>query len=186
MKRPFFLIGACQRAHGIKGEVLVRSLTDDPERFFQGLVCYAMDDAGEEPVEKLTLSGCRPVPQGLLLTFQGIADREAARRLAGVKLAVRREDALELSGEGEFYYGDLLGAAVRDRQRGLLGMVTDVMDTGSGDILVVSQAGQADVLIPFLRSIVKEVDPDFRSMEVELPDGLFELYRQLEDSPVED
>ena len=55
MKRPFFLIGACQRAHGIKGEVLVRSLTDDPERFFQGLVCYAMDDDREETVKKLTM-----------------------------------------------------------------------------------------------------------------------------------
>ncbi len=186
MKRPYLLIGACQRAHGIKGEILVKSLTEDNERFFQGLVCYAMDSAGEGPVEGLTLSGCRPTPQGLLLTFDGISTREAARRLTGKTLAVKREDALALTDEFEFYYGDLLGAELVDRQRGLLGSVTDILNAGSGIILLVSQAGEPDILIPFLRSIITAIDPECTTIQVDLPQGLFELYRQSQENHTED
>ena len=181
MKRPYLLIGACQRPHGIKGEVLVKSLTEGQERFFQGLVCYTMDGAGERPVERLTLSGCRPTPQGLLLTFDGIFTREAARRLTGKTLAVKREDALALADEFEFYYGDLLGAEVEDRQRGLLGSVADILNAGSGDIQLVSKAGEPDIIIPFLRAIVRAVDPQCTLIIVDLPQGLFELYRQPKD-----
>lgn len=186
MKRPYLLIGACQRPHGVKGELLVKSLTEDDGRFFEGLVCYVMDDTGQEPVERLTLTGCRPTPRGLLLSFDGIGGREQARRLTGKRLAVKREDALALADEFEFYYGDLLGAEVQDCQRGLLGSVTDILEAGSGDILFVSQPGEADILIPFRRSIVKAVDPECTTITVDLPQGLYELYRQPQDDKSED
>ena len=81
MKRDYLLIGVCQRPHGVKGEVLVKSLTDDDQRFFQGLTCTLLDHPDAPAGKSLTLSAARPVPQGLLLTFEGIMTREEARRL---------------------------------------------------------------------------------------------------------
>lgn len=185
MKRPFLLIGTCLRAHGIKGEVLTRCLTDDQSRFFEGLICYAMDDKADRPLEKLRLSACRPTPQGLLLSFDGIRSREEARRLAGVSLAVKREDALALMDDSEFYYGDLLGSQVTDERVGCLGQVTDIMNAGSGEILVVSKKGEKDLLIPFLRAIVGRVDTEENQILVRLPDGLYELYRDAGEGPGE-
>ncbi len=178
MKRPYLLIGACQRAHGVKGEVLVKSLTDDPDRFIPGLICYAMDETGESPVRQLTLSGCRPTPQGFLLSFDGIETRDAARLLTGSRLAVKREDAVPLADSFEFYYGDLIGAGVFDKEKGDLGSITDIIRAGNGDILVVSREGEKDLLIPFLRSIIQKVDIGSGRIDLCLPDGLYPLYRQ--------
>ena len=48
MRRPYLLIGVCQRAHGVKGEVLVKSLTDDDGRFHPGLLCFRMAGADDD------------------------------------------------------------------------------------------------------------------------------------------
>lgn len=177
MKRPFLLIGLCLRPHGIRGELLVKSLTDDDGRFFQGLTCHLLKGPEEWPGQRLTLEGARPVPKGLLLSFRGIGDRDKARALAGSYLAVRREDALALENEFEFYTGDLIGMEVKDPVLGLLGRVADVMDTGTGNILLVEKEGEKEVLIPFLKDLILSLDLDENLITVSLPEGLLELYR---------
>ena len=177
MKRPHLLIGVCQRPHGIGGEVLVKSLTDDDRRFFQGLTCYALAGADAPLGQALVLSAARPVPQGLLLSFEGITTREEARQLGGRYLAVRRQDALPLEGPDDFYSGDLIGMRVEDSLSGDLGHVADIMNSGSGDILVVEREGDKEVLIPFLKTLVDSVDLDKNLIQVRLPLGLLDLYR---------
>ncbi|HHX30307.1 MAG TPA: 16S rRNA processing protein RimM [Clostridiaceae bacterium] len=177
MKRPYLIIGVCQRPHGTGGEILVKSLTDDDTRFFEGLTCYLLEDAEGKPLERLSLSGARPTDKGLLLSFSGIESRDRVRALSGRYLAVKRENALALESDDEFYYGDLIGLAVTDRKAGPLGRIFDILDAGSGEILIVRQEGDKDVLIPFLRSIILKTDADAGQMEVLLPDGLLELYR---------
>ena len=178
MKRAYLLIGVCQRPHGVKGEVLVKSLTDDDQRFFQGLTCTLLDHPDAPAGKSLTLSAARPVPQGLLLTFDGIISREDARQLGGSYLAVRREDALPLESPDDFYSGDLIGMQVKDSLWGDLGAVVDVMNAGSGDILIVAKEGEREVLIPFMKNLILSVDLDSNLIEVQLPQGLMELYRQ--------
>lgn len=177
MRRPHLLVGVCQRAHGVKGEVLVKSLTDDDSRFFPGLVCQLMSGIDSEPVGSCRLLGVRPVPQGLLLSFEGVESREAAQSFSGVYLAVRREEAIELRDQYEFYSGDLIGMRVSDREAGLLGQVADILDTGSGQILLVEKEGEESVLIPFLRAVILSVDLDSDEIKVDLPPGLLALYR---------
>lgn len=177
MRRPYLLIGVCQRAHGVKGEVLVKSLTDDDGRFHPGLLCFRMAGADSEPDGSCRLVGARPVPQGLLLSFEGIGSREEAQDLAGVYLAVRREDGLKLEDEYEFYSADLIGMEVSDREAGPLGQVADILDTGSSQVLIVEKEGEEEVLIPFLRAVVLSVDQDRDEIKVDLPPGLLALYR---------
>ncbi|NLA71171.1 MAG: hypothetical protein GX850_01870, partial [Clostridiaceae bacterium] len=114
MKCPYLLIGYCQRAHGVLGEVLVKNLSDDDARFFKGLSCQLMSSADTTPHGQLKIVKVRSTPQGLILAVEGIETREAAGRLAGTYLAVSRENAVELEDEYEFYSGDLIGAHVKD------------------------------------------------------------------------
>lgn len=179
MKQSYLMIGYLQRAHGVRGDIFVKSLTDDDARFTEGLKCFLVQDKDHEPHGKVTLSRVRVTPSGLLLGIGGCEDRETAKSYCGSYLAVSREDALELRDEDEFYTGDLIGAAVIDRELGELGELVDLISSGGGEILVVRKVGERDVLIPFLKSIVHRIDLDEQTITVKLPEGLFELYRTL-------
>jgi 16S rRNA processing protein RimM len=75
----------------------------------------------------------------------------------------------------------LLGCEVYDEIHGSLGFLKDVIQNSAHDVYLVRKSGQADILIPVLKTVVKEVDIDNRRIEVVLPDGLFEIYRQGEE-----
>lgn len=181
MKSVRLLIGYLRRAHGIHGDILVKSLTDDDARFTVGLKCFLVKDSDADPHGEVTISRVRVTPSGLLIGFRGCDNRETARRYCGSYLAVRREDAIEIRDEDEFYTGDILGSRVSDRTRGDLGELVDLIDAGGSDVLVVRKLGERDVLIPFLKSIVQSVDIEANTIEVVLPEGLFELYRDTSD-----
>ena len=177
MKSPRLLIGYLRRAHGVRGDILAKSLTDDDARFMEGLGCLLVKNKDCEPHGKVTITRVRATPSGLLLGFRGCDDRETARRYCGSYLAVNREDAIELRDEDEFYSGDLVGSRVIDRTLGDLGELIDLIDAGGSEVLVVHKTGEKDVLIPFLKSIVQSVDIEAGTIEVVLPEGLYELYR---------
>ncbi len=177
MKSRCLLIAYLQRAHGVRGEIFAKSLTDDDARFKEGLKCLLVKGKDVAPHGEVTISRVRFTPSGLLLGFDGCEDRESAKKFRGSYLAVCRDDALELRDEDEFYTGDLIGARVTDSDLGDLGVLVDLIDAGGSDVLVVRKPGEKDVLIPFLKSIVPNVDIDSATIEVVLPEGLYELYR---------
>ena len=98
----------------------------------------------------------------------------------GSQLYVRREDALPLA-ENEYYTADLIGLKVFDQDYGELGEIAEMFDTGAHYVLVVKQAAQNDLLIPFTKQVIKEIDQQNDRVEVKLTEGLFELYRKLGD-----
>lgn len=179
MKQSYLMIGYLQRAHGVRGDIFTKSLTDDDARFTEGLKCFLVKDKDHEPHGEVTLSRVRLTPSGLLLGIRGCEDRETAKNYCGSYLAVSREHALELRDEDEFYTGDLIGANVIDEELGELGELVDLISSGGGEILVVRKVGERDVLIPFLKSIIQQIDLDEQTIKVKLPEGLFELYRTL-------
>ena len=63
-----------------------------------------------------------------------------------------------------------------DAVRGELGTVKDIMNSGASDIIIVKRKGKNELLIPYLKAIVTEVDLDAGKMHVVLPDGLYEIY----------
>jgi 16S rRNA processing protein RimM len=93
----------------------------------------------------------------LLARVEGIADRDAAERLKGIRLYVARA-ALPPPGEEEYYHADLLGLAVELDDGTPLGRVKAVHDFGAGDSLEVERPGKAPVMVPFTRAAVPVVD----------------------------
>lgn len=168
-------VGAISGAHGVRGLVRVKSFTETPE----AIMGYGpfFDETGA-PTFALAFSG--GTKGQLLARVEGVADREAAEALKGVRLYVPRRKLPEPA-EDEYYHSDLIGLAVVRADGRPLGTVRAVHDFGAGPILEIARERRGrggSVLLPFTRAAVPEVDIDAGRLVVELPAGLLE-----EDAP---
>lgn len=159
-----------RRAHGVRGEVLVESFSDVPGRFASGAGLLAVPSAGVP--SRLTVASSRAHGGGLLVRFEGVDDRDAADELRGVLLEVPEEEVPDPP-EGTYYHFQLVGCRVRDDREGDLGEVVDVVEDGGGVLLMIEEDGRR-VPIPFVRALVRRVDLERHTIELELPEGLVE------------
>lgn len=139
--------------HGVRGEVRVKSFTDDP---------LALGDYGplhDAQGRLFEVLDARPAKTVVVVRFKGVTTREQAEALNGLELFVDR-DALpdEVLEEDEFFHADLVGLEVRDADGKRLGRVSALHDFGGGDLMELALQGKRSVLIPFTRAAVPEVD----------------------------
>jgi 16S rRNA processing protein RimM len=167
----FLTIGLVVGAHGLRGELKVAILTDDPQRF--GLldrVFVGQED--ENPVAR-AIEGFRLHKGRALLRLEGCYDRTAAEALRGYLVQIPSEEALPLK-EGEYYEHQILGLEVWTASGEYLGELVEIIYTGANDVYVVqpADANGKDILVPALEDVVLDVDPDAGRLVVELPEGL--------------
>ena len=163
--KDYLIIGKITGVHGVRGEVKISPLTDNVRRFSSLKECMLLD-AKENLKETKKVSGRRVDPSRTLLKFEG---------LSGLFIAVKREDAVKLP-KGRYFIADLIGLTVVDSERGELGRIKDVINSGASDIILCERKGKNELLIPYLNSVVTEVDLEGGIMRVTLPDGLYEIY----------
>lgn len=167
------VVGRISRPHGIHGELAVEVRTDDPElRFVPGTV-LAAEPAAAGP---LTVLGTRWHSGRLLVTFQGIEDRNGADDLRGVLLLVDSEQLEDVADPDEFRDHQLIGLAVVALDGEHVGDVTDVLHHGQ-DLLVVTGTGKRagnQIMIPFVLPIVPEVDLAGGVVRIDPPPGLLD------------
>src|SRR5262245_31510531 len=142
LKNPVLMavIGA---AHGIKGEVRVKTFTGDPMALGEYGPLHGRDG---RPFEVLDL---RLQGNIVVARLKGIGDRSAAEALTGTELFVERAALPDKLEEEEFYHADLIGMDVLDERGNQLGKVTAVQNFGAGDILEVKGPGLNGAWIPF-------------------------------------
>lgn len=147
------LLGHIAGAHGIRGAVLVRSYTADPER----IADYGpLANEGGDVEFVLAVEG--GTAKGLICRVEGVQDRTQAEKLKGVALYVDRS-RLPPPEEGEYYHADLIGLRVVTEEGTALGTVEAVQNYGAGDILEVRPAGEKrTVLYPMIEGVVVRVD----------------------------
>lgn len=153
-------------AHGIRGEVRVKSFGDDPLSFTDYGALTTKDGRSFEVLR------ARVQKTVVVTQFEGVSDRNHAEELNGVDLYISR-DQLPETEEDEFYYSDLVGVDVVTAGGEALGKVAAVQDFGAGDLLEVRPARGKTFYIPFTRDFVPEVDLDARSVTVDLPEDYF-------------
>lgn len=145
------VVGHIRAPHGLRGEVRVDRLTDVPDRFRAGAV-LSCDGVGP-----LKIDGVRPGTKATIVRFRGYHDRAAALALRGRVLRVSRDEARRAVGAA-FLWADLIGLrAVREGGEEL-GSVTEVLRAGETDVLVVTEPGGSQLLLPALESVVRAVD----------------------------
>ncbi len=158
-------VGRILRAHGVKGEVVVASESDSPDRFVAGT--SFLTDSGRS----LTVSAIRLHHGRLLATLEGITDRDLADALRDTVLYIPAEERRQLSAE-EYWPEDLEGLEVRDRHGRHLGTIESVVVGSAQDRLTVRFSGQL-VDVPFVKELVPEVHLEAGYVTVEPIEGLF-------------
>ena len=167
------LVGAITGAHGVKGEVKVKSFTAEPA----SIAAYGplFDESGRRRFD-LSLSGKTGETGKDVLVghIQGVADRNAAEALKGQRLYVARDQLPAGDDPDEFYLADLIGLAVLDAAGASLGRVVDVANYGAGDVLMVEGGAKGAFDLPFAKAFVPKIDLAAKVLTVALPDDFFE------------
>ena len=159
------LLGRIAGAHGIRGEVLIKTFTARPE----DIAAYGPLDDGAG--RTLAIEAMRMTPKGVVARIAGVRDRTGAEALKGAALYVDRE-RLPPPEEGEFYHADLIGLAAVDPDGRPVGEVVAVYNHGAGDLLEVrlAESGKTE-LVAFTDVFVPEVDLAARRVVVRLETG---------------
>lgn len=155
-------MGRVVAAVGIRGEVRVKTFTEEPEGLaaYERWVVRTADGWREMPLEGFALR-----PNGTVAKLGGCEDREAAERLRGADIAIPREEFDAAEEEGRVYQVDLIGLEVVDEQGVRLGTLDSFFETGGTSVMVVK--GGRERLIPFVADYVKSVDRDAKRIVVD-------------------
>ncbi len=164
----FIAVGKLRRPHGLRGEILMDVLTDFPERLKPGAVLYVGPEY--QPVH---LKKYRWHRQALLATFEGYEDPESAGVFRNQIVYVKTAECPPLP-EGDYYHHQLLGLGVVSEAGEVLGTVTQILETGANDVLVVRPPSGSEILLPLIDSVVLDIDLEAGQMRVHLLPGLLD------------
>ena len=160
------VVGVIGAAHGLRGELRLKSYTSDP---------MAVGDYGPLRLPDgrlLTVKVLRPVRDDLVIVrLEGVGDRTAAEQLTGLPLSLDRTALPELDDEDEFYHADLVGLKAVDAEGQVLGHIVGLFNYGAGDMLEIrlNKPAPSDFL-PFTKAFVPKIDVKAGWVEVVLPD----------------
>ena len=174
MPDGWITVAVLVKARGIRGEIAAANLSAGVERL--------------RSLENARLFGPQGPPEGrpvvvesawehggrAILKFSGIDSMSEAELLAGMELCVPEQERPPAP-EGEFYQSDLVGCEVRTPDGKPLGTVGGWQSYGGPDLLEVKTPSGKELLIPFVQSMLVEVDLPGRRLVVDLPEGLTEL-----------
>ena len=153
MQSTHLVIGEITKPQGVRGELKLRPITCDFERF-EGLeTAYLKRGDGFEAIH-MTVN--RIAPDAVFFNIDGISDRTAAERLRGELIYIDRAHAVELDEDSTFIC-DLIGLHGLASDGRDLGTLRDVMQPGGNDVYVF-KGPLGEVLVPALRSVVEKVD----------------------------
>jgi 16S rRNA processing protein RimM len=164
----FVAVGKLRRPHGVHGEIIMDVYTDFPERLHVDMQLYA-----GESRQQLCLTRRRWHQDALLLTFEGFNTPESVGVLRNQILYVLTAELPPLP-EGDYYHHQLIGLSVVDEMGKLLGMVTEILETGANDVLVVRPEAGGEILLPMIDEVVLQIALQDKQIRVHLLPGILD------------
>lgn len=158
-------VGYVGKAHGLRGELNIRLITDRSERADVGNILYAGDRA-------LVVIASKPHQKGYIVAFEGVVDRNGAEELRGSELWAERIDDADA-----LWVHELIGATVEELDGTLRGVVESVQENPASDLLVTDDGA----LVPLTFLVERRGDV----LVVDVPAGLFEVNQPAEDDTSE-
>lgn len=147
-------LGVISAAHGIRGEVKIKSFTSSPE----AIGSYGAVEL-EDGSRSFTVERAKAAKDCVIATLSGVRDRNDAEALRGQKLYVPREHLSETADEDEFYLVDLIGLECRSQTGEVIGKIVAVENFGAGDLIEISPKDNGPTLfVSFTKASVPEVD----------------------------
>ena len=169
----WFNVGRIVNTHGIRGEVRVLSSTDFEEvRFAPGSKLAVFKKSEKHPIW-VTVESSRRHKNFILLTFEGLNNinlvepfKEGLLKVTMDQLA---EDELE---ENEYYHFEIMDCEVYSEEGELIGVVTDILQTGANDVWEIKAKGGKKHYIPYIEDVVKEIDVEEKKIIIHVMEGL--------------
>lgn len=165
----YLQVGKIVNTHGVRGEMKLIPLTDDPKRFDDLDWIYIEKDG----MHKCRIESVKYFKGSVIIKLEGIDTPEAAAAYREHFLLVDRQNAVKLP-EDTFFICDIIGSRVFDENGSELGELQDVLQTGSNDVYVVRNESGREILIPALKSVVRSVLPEQKRIDVVVPKGLLD------------
>ena len=168
-------IGQISKVRGIKGEMVVIPLTDDPKRFSTlGKIFLSKDEKiNQFEVETVrTDLKTKRLKERVLIKLKGVENPEEAKKLVGSFLEIEKEDLSKLP-EGRYFVFDIIGLKVITTEEKEVGTVKEVLSLPANDVYVV-QGDQKEYDIPAIKEVVKKIDLERKIMIIEPKEGLLD------------
>ena len=147
-------LGIITGVHGIHGEVVIKSYTQDP----LDIKSYGpLRDSSFE--QEFVIAKARLAKKGVVARIKGVEDRDSAQNLKGTQLLVEHDRLPDPGDEDEFYFTDLIGLRVVLTDGREYGTVTALHNFGAGDLIEIRPVqGKTSEIIPFTKRCVPEID----------------------------
>ena len=169
----YAIVGLIRKAQGIRGEVVIEPLTDNPDVVFasgsrvfagtrDGNLAVVRDVKGGEEIPSLTISGSKPFKKGLIVQFEELRDRNSAELWRGRYLLARFSELPPLE-EDQVYLHDLIGMKAVSTDGRDLGTVTTFYELPQG-IMLDLDTPRGSVLVPYRPEVVVQTDIGARKL----------------------
>ncbi|MDI3540564.1 MAG: rRNA processing protein RimM [Thermosediminibacterales bacterium] len=164
----YLIVGKILSTQGNKGEVKVWPLTDDITRFEKLKTVYIDIENKLQPfgIERVWYH-----KNFIILKFLGINTIEEGQKLKNCYIKIRKEDAIKLP-PGHYFLFEIIDSKVITMNGEFLGIITEIIKTGSNDVYVVKQKSGKEIYIPAIKEVVKEIDIKNKIVKIELLEGL--------------
>ena len=167
-----FYLGKIVSKHSFKGEVLIKLDTDQPELYDTLESVFLAMEHGLVP---FFISRIRRHKSELLrVKFEEVSDEEGAQALIGKEVYLPLTMLPKLSGK-QFYYHEIIGYQVIDKNYGPIGVVNGVNEHTAQAVLQIVH-NTATILIPITDAIITRVDRKQKALSIDAPEGLIDLY----------
>jgi len=161
------VIGRIGRAHGVRGDLFVEPMTDEPDhRYADGTVLMTSNDT------TLTVATSKWHSGRFVVHFAGFDDRNAAETLRGLTLSIEVDPSQSPQDPDEYYDHQLIGLNVVLEDGTHVGTIGEVIHLPSQDLLTVLREGEAEALIPFVTEFVPDINLATKTVVITPPPGL--------------
>ncbi len=165
-QQDYLVVGEVLKPWGFKGEVKVKIITDYPKQLVKHKTVYLGRQARAFQVESARLhSGY------ILMKFEGYETEDSVAKLRGEIIKIPAAEAVKLP-KGQYYQHQIIGLNVVTKGGEPVGKLTEILETGANDVYLVRTADNKEILLPAIKSVVKKIDLDKKTMTVELMPGL--------------
>lgn len=176
-RQDFLTIGKILKTFGNKGEVLVKPLTDFPERFKTLNTVFLYNENAESFVINQKSKSCafelnavRTHKEKLVIKFTGYESIEQAQQLVGLFIEIEEKNRVILD-DGEFYYYEVMNFAIYSDGK-KLGILSAVVNYGGNDLFVIKTENKKELLYPAMKDLILEIDYTHKKIIVERIEGL--------------
>jgi len=162
-------IGKISKLRGVRGEMVIIPLTDDPKRFLSLKEVY-LEKEGRKKLYRIRK--VKRFKEKILISFEEIDSPEAARPLVGSFIEIEDKYLIPLP-QGSYFVFEIVGMKVKTESGKILGDIKEVLSLPANDVYVVRK-GEKEYNIPAIKEVVKKVDLEKKEMTIKPLKGLLE------------